>query len=69
MKAYYLIAEQRENLYFVHVTDRADGTVLMQIPAESYSEAVKKVCFSVRSMGVDAICGVGADGKPYAEVV
>lgn len=72
MKKYYLIAEYDKTLdhYDVRVSDAAgpSGTVLMEIEAESFAQAVRKVTFSAKSMGKTAICGVGPQG-PYAEVV
>lgn len=70
MKRYYLIAEGK-NPFTVRVSDGlAPGyTKLLELEAESYSQAVKMVSFSARNMGKAAICGVKANGEPYAEVV
>ena len=71
MKTYYLIVEYEKTLdrYEVRVSDAAGpgGTVLLEIEAESYAQAVRKVSFSARSMGKTAVCGVGPEG-PYAEI-
>lgn len=71
MKIYYLIAEYDKTLdcYEVRVSDAAGPgrTVLLELAAESYAQAVRKVSFSARSMGRTAICGVGQKG-PYAEI-
>ncbi len=67
---YYLIAEGK-NPITIRVSDSLDPgrTVLMELEAESYSQAVKMVSFSVRNMGKAAICGVKPNGEPYAEVI
>lgn len=67
MRKYYLVAEAKLNgNYNVFVTDNANGRiVLMEIEANSYSEAVKRVSFSALNMGKSVWCGVRADGKPY----
>lgn len=70
MRKYYLIAEGKDPIT-VRVSDGvAPGcTALMELEAESFSKAVKMVSFSARNMGKAAICGVKANGEPYAEVV
>lgn len=70
MKRYYLIAEGK-NPITVRVSDSLGQgrTALLELEAESYSQAVKMVSFSARNMGKAAICGVKASGEPYAEVI
>lgn len=70
MKKYYLIAEGKAPVR-VRVSDALGPgrTVLLELEAASYAEAVKLVCFSASSMGKTAVCGVAANGDPYAEVV
>lgn len=70
MKTYYLIAESDGDLTNVRVSDAAGPgrTILMEIEAESFAQAVRRVTFSAKSMGKTAICGVGPQG-PYAEIV
>lgn len=70
MKTYYLIAESDGNLTNVRVSDAAGPgrTVLMEIEAESFAQAVRKVTFSAKGQGKTAICGIGPHG-PYAEVM
>lgn len=70
MRKYYLIAEGKDPIT-VRVSDTLGQgcTALLELEAESYSQAVKMVSFSARNMGKAAICGVKANGEPYAEVV
>lgn len=68
MRKYYLVSEKKYDGGFdVFVTDNAGAgrSVLMEIEARSFSEAVKQVHFSVRSMGKAAYCGVDVHGNPY----
>lgn len=69
MRKYYLIAEGKDPIT-VRVSDALGQgrTALLELDAESYSQAVKMISFSARNMGKAAICGVRANGEPYAEV-
>ena len=70
MKKYYLIAEGKDPITVCVSDTLGQGrTSLLELEAESYSQAVKMVCFSARNMGKAAICGVKANGDLYAEVV
>ena len=72
MKRYYLIAEydRTADHYSVRVSDAAGpgSTILMEIEADSYANAVRKVAFSAKGQGKTVICSVGPQG-PYAEII
>lgn len=70
LKRYYLIAEGTGPIT-VRVSDSLGQghTALLELEAESYSQVVKMISFSARNIGKAAICGVRANGEPYAEVV
>ena len=68
MKKYFLVAEKTHDGSFqVFATDNAGSgrSVLMEIDADSFSDAVKKVRFSARNAGRAAYCGVDVNGRPY----
>ena len=67
MRKYFLVAEKKYNGNFnVFVTDNSRGcTVLMEIEADSFSEAVKRVSFTAHNMGKGVFCGVDANGNPF----
>ena len=69
MRKYYLVCEKSWNgdyTVFVHDNAGPGRTVLMEIEAENYAEAVKRVSFRAHSMGKDACCGVDVYGAPFA---
>ena len=75
MKKYYLVAETAHGgatpgAIDVFVSDAAGTgrTVLMEIEAGSYSEAVKRVGFHATSKGKTAHLGVDVHGDVYCVI-
>ena len=68
MKTYYLVAEtQYDGKIKVFVSDNTNWRdVLMEIEAESFIDAVKKISFSAHGINNDSYCGVDANGNAYA---
>ena len=70
-RKYYIVSEEALGHITVRVSDTvgAGRTELLEIEANSYAEAVRKVSFSATGMGKTAVCGVKQDGEAYAEVI
>ena len=70
MKTYYLTAkiDAATGHITVGVSDRSENSI-MEIEAESFGAACKKISFHLPYCGKTAISGVGAKCGLYAEII